>query len=229
MRVFVFLLILANLLFLAWTQGYFGASSDPDALRVQQQLLADQVKVVARDEPPSDVAMADNAVKQDERKPVAACLLMSELPVTEVVRIEGLLAEKWPAFKAVRTTIETSAASYWVHIPPLDSKLEADKKSAELQKLNVLEFFVVQENGPNNRAISLGLYSRKEAATARLEALRAMGVISARVAERNVKPTIVSLDIQGPEAQIDALRQALAELLPETKPGACKTPAASVQ
>lgn len=227
MRVFVFLLILANLLFLAWTQGYFGASSDPDALRVQQQLLADQVQVVARDEPPAaEAEKTEVVVKLDEKKPLDVCLLMSELPITEVVRVEGLLAQKWPAFKATRTTIETTA-SYWIHIPPLDSKLEVDKKTAELKKLNVPEFFVVQENGPNNRAISLGLYSRKEAATARLEVLRTMGVKTAVVAERNVKPTSVSLDIHGPEAQADALRQALAVLLPESKPVACKTPASA--
>ena len=55
MRVFVFLLILANLLFLAWTKGYLGSPSNPDALRAQNQLLANQVKVVSRDVPPVDL------------------------------------------------------------------------------------------------------------------------------------------------------------------------------
>jgi len=228
MRAFVFLLILANLLFLAWTQGYLGASSDPDTLRVQQQLLADQVKVVARDEFPAEPGKAEKVVTQDEKKETEVCLSMNELPVAEVARVEGLLADKWVAFKAVRTVVEASA-SYWVYIPPLESKAEVDKKTAELKKLNVPEFYVVQESGPNNRAISLGLFSSKEAATARLDVLRAKGIKSAKVAERNGKPTSVSLDIHGPEAQADALRLALADLLPESKPVACKAAATPAQ
>ena len=58
MRALVFLLILANLLFLAWTQGYFGAAANPDAFRLQQQLLAERITVVARDEPPTPAAEA---------------------------------------------------------------------------------------------------------------------------------------------------------------------------
>lgn len=229
MRAFVFLLILANLLFLAWTQGYFGASSGPDALRVQQQLLADQVKVVARDEFPAEpAAKPETLVKSEDKKPEDVCLLLAELPVDELARVEGLLAEKWPAFKAVRTVVEASA-SYWVFIPPPESKAEVDKKVADLKKLNVPEFFVVQESGPNNRAISLGLFSSKEAATARLDVLRAKGIKSARIAERTGKPTSISLDITGPETQADAIRQAFADLLPESKLLACKATVSSTQ
>ena len=61
-----------------------------------------------------------------------------------------------------------------------------------------------------------------EAAAARLEVLRGKGIKSAKMAERNAKPAMVSLDIRGPEAQADALRQALDELLPERKPAPCK-------
>lgn len=226
MRAFVFLLILANLLFLAWAQGYIGASSDPDALRVQQQLLADQVRIVARDELPAEAPKAEAVVKPEEKKEAETCFALSELSVADAASVEALLADKWAAFQAASTVVEGSA-SYWVFIPPLDSKSEVDKKAAELKKFNVPEFFVVQENGPNNRAISLGLFSTMEAAAARLEVLRGKGIKSAKMAERNAKPTMVSLAISGPEAQAEVLRQALAELLPERKPAPCKatTPA----
>jgi len=228
MRTFVFLLILVNLLFLAWTQGYLGSSSNPDSLRVQQQLLADQIRIVARDEPPAETVKTELTAKAVENKAVQACILLSDLPIAEIVRFESLLAEKWPAFKAERTKV-TGSASYWVNIPPLASKQEADNKVAELKKLGIPEFYVVQENGPNNRAISLGLFSSREAATVRLEMLRTKGVRSARIAERNVKPLSASLEIHGPDAQAEALRQALAEALPESKPGACNNKATTVQ
>jgi hypothetical protein len=128
----------------------------------------------------------------------------------------------------VRTNVAGSA-SYWVFIPPLASKKDSDTKAAELKKLGVPELFVVQESGPNNRAISLGLFSSKEAATTRLEMLQSMGVKSAKVTERVTKPAAVMLEIRGPETQADALRQAAAELLPEIKPSTCKTVSSTAQ
>jgi len=222
-RVVVFLLILANLLFLAWAQGYFGQSVDADSFRSQQQLLADRIKVVARGEAPADAAKVENPAKADEPPAAQFCLQLGDLPAADGVRIEGLVAEKWPAFKIQRTTTE-GGAGYWVFIPPLASKPEADAKAVELKRLRVPEFYVVQEAGPNNRAISLGLFSSKDAAAARLEQLRGLGVKSAKVGER--RPATVALEIHGPEAQADALRETLAEALPDGRLQACRKPAA---
>ena len=63
MRVLVFLLVLANLLFLVWTQGYLDTGREPDALRLQHQLSPEKMKIVARDEPPtaSPAASTPNA------------------------------------------------------------------------------------------------------------------------------------------------------------------------
>lgn len=221
MRVVVFLLILVNLLFLAWAQGYFGQSVDADSFRSQQQLLADRIKVVARGEAPADAAKVD--AKADEPPAAQFCLQLGDLPAADGVRIEGLVAEQWPAFKIQRTTTE-GGAGYWVFIPPLASKPEVDAKAAELKRLRVPEFFVVQEAGPNNRAISLGLFSSKDAAAARLEQLRGLGVKSAKVGER--RPATVALEIHGPEALADALRETLAVALPDGRPQACRQPAA---
>lgn len=221
MRALVFLLILANLLFLAWTQGYFGASADPDAFRLQQQLLAERITVVARDEPPTEVAKAEKPVKAEEKKAPEQCLSLADLQLADSERVEAMLAEKWPLFKAQRTTVEGSA-SYWVYIPALASKQEAENKVAELKKLRVPEFFIVQESGPNKWAISLGLFSSKEAAAARLDALRNQGVKSARVGERKAKSVTAQLEISGPENQVETLRKAIAELLPDGRLAICK-------
>lgn len=52
MRVLVFLLVLVNLLFLAYTQGYFGAPQNPDAQRWGQQVQPDKLTVASRGAPP---------------------------------------------------------------------------------------------------------------------------------------------------------------------------------
>ena len=219
MRIFVFILILANLLFWAWSQGYFGAPANPDAFRVQQQLLADQVKIVARDQPPAEPV----AVVKAEEKVAEACLQSGEMPKAEADQLEVMLGEKFPAFRIARSIV-TGSTSYWVYMPPLATKQELDNRIAALKKLGVTDFFVVQESGPNNKAISLGLFSTKEAADAHLEALRGKGVKSAKVGERNARPTAISLELHGPEFQADGLRQAVTEAFPESNLAACKSP-----
>lgn len=237
MRALVFLLILANLLFFVWAQGYFGPPENPDALRVQQQLNAEKIRIVARDEPPAGDAAEPAAADRSDpaaastppvNSPPAAetaaiCVRLAELPAAAAERIEALLGEQWPAYTAQRAT-PPGEPGYWVYIPPLASKQEVDNKAAELKRLRVPELFIVQENGANNRAISLGLFSTREAANARLEALRALGVRSARVGERGNRPATVQIDIRGPQAQSDALRQALAAAVPEARVADCSTP-----
>jgi hypothetical protein len=50
MRALVFALVFANLILLAWAQGYFGSAESPDARRLQQQLNTDKLAIIARGE-----------------------------------------------------------------------------------------------------------------------------------------------------------------------------------
>jgi hypothetical protein len=223
MRAFVFLLILTNLLFFVWTQGYFGSSASPDAIRLQQQLLAEQITIVSRGEAP----VADKSAKVQkalESKAADSCLRWSDLSIADADRLERVIAEKFSGFKVLRTSVPGSSTS-WVFIPPLANKPLADKKAVELKKLGAPEFFVVQEPGPNQLAISLGIFSSEEAANERLEALRAIGIKSAKVGERSVKPALASIEANGPGAEGEALREAAAALLPEIRSASCKAPA----
>lgn len=256
MRALVFFLILANLLFWAWVQGYLGVSSNPDALRAKQQLLADRVRIVSRDEPPGSHAVpagVDKAAakseaasasvpesapekapdaapeKPAETKTAEACLVLGDVSVEDAERLEKTLAEKLPDFKARRTATKEAVASYWVHIPPLASKKDVEAKVAELKKLQVQEYFVIQESGPNNHAISLGLFSTRDAADNYLETLRGKKVKSARVIEKNAKPASTTFEISGTESSLDALRQSISEVLPESRPTACSAPASSLK
>ncbi len=221
MRPFVFLLILANLLFFAWTHGYLGVSRDSESYRVAQQLRAEQIRVVSSDQPPPELARPDKPAKPVERPPSEVCVVLSDMAPAESESLESLLKEKLPAFKVVRTTLP-GTSSFWVNMPPLKNKRDAENKAAELKKLGVKEFFIVQESGPNNLAISLGLFSTGEAAEAALEALRDKGVRSARVTERPLKPALAHLEIRGPEGQLVEMNQIIAEAVPETRRSECK-------
>ncbi len=74
-----------------------------------------------------------------------------------------------------------------MYIPPQANRAAAQKKAAELKKLGVEEYFVVQEEGRQRWALSLGVFRTEDAAKARLEALRARGVKSAAVGQRETR------------------------------------------
>ncbi len=228
MRLFVFLLILSNLLFFAWTHDYLGMSRDSDAYRVSQQLLAEQISIVSNDQPPPEVSPPEKTAKPVERPLADVCVALGEMPLAAAESLEALLAEKLPAFRMVRTTVPGNS-SYWVNIPPLKNKREAENKAAELKKFGIKEFFVVQEAGPNNLAISLGLFSSRETAESALEALRDKGVRSARIAERPHKSAVAHVEIRGPDAQAAEMNQIIGQAASGTSRGDCKPRNASTQ
>ena len=52
MKALVFLLVLGNLLFYAFSQGYFGKPENPDAIRLEKQVLPERMHIVSRGEAP---------------------------------------------------------------------------------------------------------------------------------------------------------------------------------
>lgn len=234
MRIFVFLLFLANLLFFAWTRGYFGVTESADAFRVGQQLRADQVRIISNDVPPPETARPGKNVAKPEEKasaepaPAERCVQLAELPPAEADRLEAALSESLPGVASRRTNFP-GTASFWVHIPPLKTKRDAENKAGELKNLGVKEYFIVQESGANQLAISLGLFSSSDAATAALAALREKGVRSARIAERQIKPAVAQLELRAPEANAAELDQWLSQAAPDARRNACKLRNASGQ
>lgn len=254
MRAIVFLLVLANVLFYAFTEGYLGRSENPDAGRVEQQVQAERMRIVSRGEvpaapapvlppaAPSTVAPepepeatkpAVAAVVPDQEKPVTEpvvaakktgsdtniCLLWEHLPVADAERISGVLSSKFADYKLVRQGSEGSG--WWVYIPPLPGKPEADKKAAELRGFGVTDYFIIPD-GPNRFAISLGIFSAEKGGQERLAELKEKGVRSARLTPRPGKDGTVSLEASGPGAAKDALLKAVGKPQAKLVESGCK-------
>ena len=64
MKPLVFLLLLFNLLFYAFTQGYFGRTENPDAGRIEKQVFAERMRIVSRGEVPAVPAKAPEPVPE---------------------------------------------------------------------------------------------------------------------------------------------------------------------
>ncbi len=204
MRALFFLLVLANLLFYAWHAGYIGAGQETvgEPGRLTQEIAPERIRIVSADQ-------ARALVGKTPKPP--ACLEWGAFPAQDFERAQVLLAAMNPSPRfSVRKTDET--AGWWVFLPPQPNKPVADKKGAELKQLGISDFFVINEDGPNKLAISLGVFKTEEAARNHLEALAKRGVRSARAAERETRVAKTILQFREVD---DALRAKLTDLRKE--------------
>ena len=217
MRAFVFLLAFANLLFYAYGAGYFGRPDNPDAGRMEHQIAPDRIKVVSRGEAP--------ALKAPEPppEPVApTCLRWNGLGKETSDRLEKLLRERHPAYLLTRETVPGESKGWWVYIPPLGSKAEADRKAAELRQMGIGDYFILPEANPNRHAISLGIFSSERSGQERLSEVRAKGVRSARLSPRPGQESTLTLYARGPLPEKEALLDSVSGDFPRLTVETCK-------
>lgn len=243
MRALVFLLVLANLLFYAFSQGFFGQAQSPDAHRLTQQLAPEKVKILLPETPatkavptppkppppavtsevvPPPVVLPAPAVEPVPTPKVIACSRWPALSPKDADRLAALIAKRFPDFKISRRPDGLEGGSWWVFIPPSPDKAAADQKASVLRAFGVSDYFVVQEPAPNRFAISLGIFSSEKGAQERLSELKEKGVRSAKLSARPGKDETVSLSASGPEGDRAALRISGAVWLPNAKVQDCK-------
>lgn len=195
------LLILANLLFLAWGQGFFGTTEDGrEPQRLANQLAPEKLRV-------TELAPQPAAPPP----PVEACRLVSGLKLAEAQRLQAQAQSdgKSANLKFVVRPLE-APSGFWVFIPPFANKAAADKKMAELKQLGIADLYLMADEGADKLAISLGMFSSEQAANEFLHALTKRGVKSAKMQPRSKPAEKAQLEARGPH---DLLLTRLPELL----------------
>jgi hypothetical protein len=144
--------------------------------------------------------------------PATKCLEWGAFSPGDVVRAQNALAPLELGERLSQRRTEESAA-WWVFIPPQsgNARQGAARKAAELKKLGVQEYFIVQEEGANHWAISLGVFRSEEAAQARLASLRARGVRTARIGLRETPVPRIWLQVKGVDAALEPRLQQVAQ------------------
>ena len=180
MRSLFFLLVLANLLFYAWHAGYIGPGDTQkgEAERLTMQITPEKIRLLSADEVKkiADAGRARNNV----------CFDWGTFPAQEAEKAGEALATLNLGSRLQTRTVEETAG-WWVFLPPQGSKPNADKKVDELKALGVSDFFIVQEDGANKFAVSLGVFRTEDAAKNYLAAVTAKGVKTARSGERETR------------------------------------------
>lgn len=177
MRPLFLVLLLANLGLFAYAY-LVRQSSGPERQIPLLQMNPEKIQ------PLKATAVPSAKAKPDAARPVpTACVEWGVFAGPDVARADAAMATlELPAPQVVRTI--TDAAGYWVYIPPLKTKAEADKKVGELKALGIPDFFVVQDAGNWRFAISLGIFRTEDGAKTFLGGLRDKGVRSAIIERR---------------------------------------------
>jgi hypothetical protein len=208
LKVVALVLFLANLLFLAFGAGYFGHPANPDAARLEQQLEPGRVRIVGYgNQPPPLPAERRSEVEE------ILCLRWEHLAGGEADQLASTLAEKFEGVRVERRAEPAEPSGWWVQVPPLATRAEAERKAAELKQLGAGDLFIMQDAGANYLAISLGVFSSERRAQERLAELKGKGVKSARVLPRPGKESLFALEARGPlerKAEVQAFATTLA-------------------
>ena len=215
MRALFLLLILANLVYFAYSRVALEGAGSGNQVS-QLQINPDRIKLLKAaggalpETPPAAAKSIPPAAPKPAPAVPAACLEWGIFAGPNVARAEGALARlELPAGQVER--VVTDAGGYWVHVPPLKTKADVDRKARELRDLGVTEFLVVQDAGQWRNAISLGIFRTDEAAQTFLARLKQQGVRSAIAARRENFLKQVAFHVREPDeatvAQVTALQQ----------------------
>ncbi|MBI1890287.1 MAG: SPOR domain-containing protein [Burkholderiales bacterium] len=190
LKFFFWVLLLANAGLFAYHQGYFSSRA---VEKREPEINADKIKVLpagvasaaAKSASVAPAASAPEAAEVAEKKSQALqCLEIGNFAEADAKRFETQLAALSLGNRMSKRNIQ-EAPSHLVFIPTQGNKELAEKKSGELRRLGITDFFIIQDNPSLRWAISLGVFSTEEAAKNRLTDLSKQGVRTARIGLRN--------------------------------------------
>jgi len=190
MRALFLLLVLANVAFFAWARLFAGGGAGSDPAPLSRQIEPQRLRVVRPEELVPAAAKAVAAPPPvAAAPPLVKCVEWGAFSPADALRAEQALQPLQLGERLGQRKSEETAG-WWVFIPPQagagSARQAAQRKAGELKKLGVSDYFIVQEEGANRWAVSLGVFRSEEAAQARLAALRGLGVRSARIGPREM-------------------------------------------
>ncbi|MFC7421628.1 SPOR domain-containing protein [Iodobacter arcticus] len=206
MKWFCALLLAVNLLLWSYTPA---PSAAP---RVSSEINADKVKLIAslpvqivnRPMPvmASEVEVAPPTPSPTPKPtPTPTPAPKVEL-ATACMRWSGIGQEQTDSMRARLKTLGISnteagvSGKVWVYVPPQTDIELAKKKAQQLSDQGVQDYYVINNGGRWQNAISLGIFSSREGAERRLNELKNQGVKSAVVRERDDSPSHMTFTLR---------------------------------
>lgn len=198
LRTLFIFLVLVNLLFFAWAEGYFGIPDEGrEPERLARQLAPEKLKVAGAAAPAG-------------KAPTEACRLIDGLAPEAAQRLRIEAQDQAPELKLASEPVE-EVTRYWVLIPPLPDRAAAEKKLVELKRLGISGHQLLEEEGELKLAIVLGAFNGEKEGNEFLQDLAKRGVRSAKMQPREKTVVKVQLTVRGAADSLDEkLRKLLA-------------------
>ncbi len=203
LRAAVLALLLANLAFFAWTQGWLDSVvgirsiGDREPERLLRQVHPELIRIL----PPPQAA----AVK------APACLEAGPFTATELAAAEAALRAAWPSAPALAwASVKTDLPGAWIVYMGKFPNLEAmTRKQEELVRRN-LPFEAVTSPAALEPGLSLGRFDDRARASRALEQFTQQGIRTARLVELSAPTSSYKLRADA----VDAARAAQLAGLP---------------
>lgn len=194
MRLLALLLLLANLLYAAWAQGWLAAYGwrprlEQEPERMAQQVNAERLMLVdpKQLEEPADATPTS-----------LSCLMTPELGVAERDAVQAAAQAALPQ-GSWRMEEQAAALRYEIYMGPYANQKDLEAKAEQLKGLGVS--FELTGNAAQSAGLSLGSYPSQARADEALKALAGKGVRSAKVmamasSARSYRFRIPAVDVQ---------------------------------
>lgn len=218
LRLMVGVLLLANGLFFAWSQGYlraygFAPAVQSEPHRLQQQIQPQALVLLN----PQDMKKAE-AQALDDAKP-RECLQWGPLDDAQAAQVRTSLQASSLAADAWQLNTVTVPERWVVYIGKFANAQALEKKRSELTAMNI-------KSDPTNAAhlapgLSLGRFDSEAHATEDLGRLRKLGVRTARVMQERASSQTSVLKLPAATEAMKAQLPSLDEALAGKSPRAC--------
>ena len=232
LRLIVWVLLVLNLGYFAWGQGWllaygWGPTQQHEPQRLAQQVHPEALTILTDtpSDPHAGASAPDAAASEAPAEPVATtCWQATELDETQAETLRPLLAAKLAAGAWVLE--ETRLPARWmVYMGPYNQTAELAKKREQLTELKVKFFAMTNTQSPG---FSLGVFSSEEAAKTGLQELVKRGVRSARVLQERAASVSYQLRLPSMGVADQALLDSIKAALPGKPLALCPESAAGV-
>lgn len=166
-------------------------SSTPAAVAVEAPSTATTLAAA----PPAPEPVTGAAAVAANNPKSVSCTEVGNFDPADAKRFEARLAGLAMGDRLGRRNIQ-EAPRHMVYIPSQLDKEGADKKAAELRRLGIKDFYVIQDNSDMRWGISLGIFKTEEAARSHLATLSQKGVRSAKMGPYSVTSAKVAFQLR---------------------------------
>lgn len=213
-RTFFYLALAGNIVLAVLSGMSFAGMHAPwqaagESERTKRQLVPEKI-VLVQDAKPASATASTSPTPQAAPQPAPlpatdspACIAFASLGNADVENIKSLVSSAGSSLKLKINGVQPS--SYWVNIPPSGGKDGANRRGEILAKAGITDFIIVRESGPNQFAISLGLFRNEDAARRLVEQLQKKGIKTAIITTRDNTGKAARVEIHGMSSQLAGL------------------------